>query len=226
MSGWAAAAQAVDSLAGSAFGIVGQAVQNSYNQRIAESNREHDQNMMSRQFAENQLNRDFQERMSNTQYTRAVKDMKSAGLNPMMMYGSSGMQASAPAGSSGGSGSAQSRPSEQMQLLQKAIESASSGAKRSVELKNLTKQTNANVSLLEQQKELAEVNTANAVTDGEIKRITQEIASNAKQWEMHYAPMKAFNEATKGNSALNPAMWNQALQDIKNSVKNLIKKKN
>nr|AVQ10193.1 minor capsid protein [Gokushovirinae environmental samples] len=46
---------------------------------------------------ENQKNRDFQEQMSNTAYQRASQDMKSAGLNPMMMFGS-GSAASSPTG--------------------------------------------------------------------------------------------------------------------------------
>ncbi|WNK14163.1 MAG: DNA pilot protein [Microvirus sp.] len=41
----------------------------------------------------------FQERMSNTAYQRASTDMKEAGLNPMMMFGS-GSAASSPSGSS------------------------------------------------------------------------------------------------------------------------------
>lgn len=53
-----------------------------------------------------QLNRDFQAQMSNTSYQRAVKDLESAGLNPILAYINGG--ASTPAGSSASGTSAQS----------------------------------------------------------------------------------------------------------------------
>ena len=56
-----------------------------------------------RSAAEAQKNRDFQEHMSNTAYQRAVKDLKLAGLNPVLALGSGGASASTPSGSTAGS---------------------------------------------------------------------------------------------------------------------------
>lgn len=47
--------------------------------------------------AEAQTNRNWQEQMSNTSYQRAVKDMKAAGINPILAYQQGG--ASTPGGS-------------------------------------------------------------------------------------------------------------------------------
>lgn len=68
----------------------------------------------SEQSAENQrqfesreakINRDWQEYMSNTAYKRAMQDIKSAGLNPVLALSQGGMSASTPSGASA-SGSA------------------------------------------------------------------------------------------------------------------------
>lgn len=51
--------------------------------------------------SEAQKQRDFEEHMSNTAYSRAVSDMRNAGINPYLLYGSGkAMAASTPAGSS------------------------------------------------------------------------------------------------------------------------------
>lgn len=48
------------------------------------------------------MNRDFQERMASTQYQRAVKDLRAAGLNPILAYTNGG--AAVPAGAMGAIG--------------------------------------------------------------------------------------------------------------------------
>lgn len=53
--------------------------------------------------AEAQKTRNWQEQMSNTAYQRAVNDMKAAGLNPALMYGSGGAE-STPSGATASSG--------------------------------------------------------------------------------------------------------------------------
>lgn len=81
--GWAwlpAAITAVGSIAGGLLGRSGQ----------------QDANERNLQIAREQM--DFQERMSNTAYTRAVQDMKQAGLSPMLAYSQGG--ASTPQGAS------------------------------------------------------------------------------------------------------------------------------
>lgn len=104
--------------------------------------------------------RDWQERMSNTAYQRAVKDMKMAGINPMLAYMQGG--ASSPSG-------AQAQIED---VVSPAIASAQHGRRLSQELKNMqtvknnveadTNLKKANQATAEAQKENIEANTTNA----------------------------------------------------------------
>ncbi len=78
-------------------------LQSQYNSYLMSMNQMSLQNRFNA--VEAQKARDFEERLSNTAYRRAVEDMKAAGINPVIAYGSGASGASTPSGSAASSGS-------------------------------------------------------------------------------------------------------------------------
>lgn len=112
-----------------ALSVFGGLMSNDTNAKTAAANRQ-----MSEREA--QINRDFQESMSNTAHTREVRDLRNAGLNPVLS-GTGGMGASTPSG-----GMATPSGYTAQDVITPGISTALAARRNVVDVKNVEADTN------------------------------------------------------------------------------------
>lgn len=168
-------------------------------------------NMFS-QSSTNRANRDlafeqmgFQERMSNTAYTRAMRDMGNAGLNPALMFGS-GSAASTPTGAS----AKMEAPQLDLGGAVNAISSAYQAKQTQAQTDKIKSDTGLNAGI-------ARINAAQAANTEAQSRINSAEATKAEQsadWLKKNQWIIPIKETLGGvNSALSTAgsaasIWN------------------
>lgn len=164
-----------------AAGYFGQKETNETNYEIAQMT-----NAMNAQQA--QQNRDFQEYMSNSAHRRQMKDLKAAGLNPLLAAGQSG--ASTPSGATA-----------QMEAprMENEIAPAMSSALAMQSAVQGVKKQNAEIGLMDEEKKLKKAQTGKTIVDAQVSAGDLP-GSKAKQGVWDWL-QKAWKDARQTNAA-------------------------
>lgn len=149
-------------------------------------------NRANQEMAGNQIA--FQERMSNTAYQRAMRDMRKAGLNPMLAY------------QQGGS----STPGGAMATMQNELGSLVDGATSAQELKSMietTKNIKADTELKEAQERNAKKQSKLLSAQADSARYTTDIMRRDRDYfeTLPFGSLGAANEATLKQAVLRGA---------------------
>lgn len=145
--------------------------------------------------AEAEASRNWQERMSNTAVRRQMRDMESAGLNPILAAGYSG--ASTPSGAMAHSSAPQGQQAKISDIITPAVQTA-----------NQWRTQSSVIGLQQKQQEKVEVEVKNVMADTEFKKATTGLTRDnqlkvAAEIGRIRADIKHIKETTRGKKQNN-----------------------